>query len=261
MHPEDARLLAAYDRLLEEAVGYVRAADIRPTTPGDVVVLGVAARVLQLAHAVHSLCASGHAGEAPALGRSILNGTASLVAICDRDREGRAFAFVHGGRLSHARIEGTARELGLAGDERERFIRNLAEASGTGERQFIERGTYMLKLGSRRDTWHGLSDEQLFSAMGMASWYELVYRTFSDESHVNARAVTFEIREVLRRDVAFGSKFGPTWEVLLPSGRCVAEVIAQLNLAFDHRTRDRVLAISAPFEEALQKYRRYDQVT
>src|SRR5438128_6651302 len=87
MHPEDARLLAAYDRLLEEAVGYVRAADIRPTTPGDVVVLGVAARVLQLAHAVHSLCASGHAGEAPALGRSILNGTASLVAICDRDRE------------------------------------------------------------------------------------------------------------------------------------------------------------------------------
>ena len=262
MHAEDRALVDAHRALLDRALSFLRALSVEPQTPGDVVVLGLVARVLQLAHAVQSLCEEGHAGEAPPVARAILNGTASLVAICDKDREGRAFAYVHGGRLSKRRIEGAARELGLSGEDRKRFIQQLNEASTDGERAFVKAGTYMLRLGNeRKDTWHGLTDEKLFSQMGLAPWYELVYRTFSDESHVSARAVTLEIREVLNHDITFGAKFGPAWEVLLPSGRCVAETLAQLNLAFKLDRRPEVLAISKPYEEAIGNYRHYDRVT
>jgi len=262
MDIEDRKLLTAHDDLLVRAVDFLRNPKLDPRSPGQFVILGLGARVLQLAHALQALCEAGHAGEGAALARSILSGTASLVAICDDDREARAFAYVQGGRLTKSRIDGAARELGLHHEELSEFVRKLADASTAGERQFVDAGVVAKRLGNdRSDTWHGWSDQRLFEEMKMSSWYELSYRTFSDESHVSARAVTQEVREFTRRDVGFGSKFGPCWEVVLPSGRCVAKVLAQLNIVFEVDERDAVQGVSRPFEDALRAYKHYDHVT
>lgn len=93
--------------------------------------------------------------------------------------------------------------------------------------------------------------------MGMSALYELFYRTLSDESHVNARSLKQEMYEVQTGDLSFGSKFGPAWEALLPSGRCVAEVMAQLNGTFGSGLQEHVEALAEEFSVALAAYQRF----
>lgn len=40
----------------------------------------------------------------------------------------------------------------------------------------------------------------------------------------------------------------------MPSGRCIVEVVAQLNLALGWDRRDEILRLGKPFEDALRAY-------
>jgi len=255
MRLTDRELLQAHETLLRRLVDFLRSANFPRQRPSDVLVVGLAVRVLQLAHALHLLVEGGHAGEGGPIARAILSGCASLVAICDTDRDGRAYAYTLSARLPKARVEAAAKELGMAPDDAARFAAAAVEANRGNAQAFRDAGVYQRKMGLRKDTWHGLTDRKLFSEMGMSLWYEIFYRTFSDESHVNARAIGPELDEVLAADIGLGSKFARSFEVLTASGRCAAEVVAQLNLTFEWNRRPEILKISESFESAVRAYR------
>lgn len=58
--------------------------------------------------------------------------------------------------------------------------------------EYAKHGVTPTKLGTR-DTWHGLSDHELFDRMKAAWWYDLFYAPFSDEAHANAATLGPEI--------------------------------------------------------------------
>jgi hypothetical protein len=83
--PHDKALFDAHDRLLKEALEFLRSTRLKAETPGQIAILGLAAREL--------LCVEGHAGEADPIARALLSGVVNLVAIASRLR-GRAVAFL-----------------------------------------------------------------------------------------------------------------------------------------------------------------------
>jgi hypothetical protein len=255
MAPADRALLTAHEELLTRIYLFLRSSKFPRAKPSDILIVGLALRVVQLSHALHALCENGHAGEAGPLARAILSGCASLVAICDSDRDERAYAYTLSARLPRKRVEAAAKELGLSPEASAQFAADAVEANRSNAKAFRDAGVYQRKLGQRKDTWHGLTERELFEKMGMSLWYEIFYRAFSDESHVNARAIGAELTEVLAADIGLGSKFAPSGEVLAASGRCAAEVIAQLNLAFEWDRRSEIEKMSEPFEDALKVYR------
>lgn len=260
MRAEDKVLIQAHDALLDRVVAFLRTVEVTYESPGDAIVWGLALRVLQLAHALQSLLESGYASVAAATARAILSGAVSLVAICDADKDGRAHAFAKSAEMSTARASGIADALGLQGSERTTFLEQAATKVATSA--FVRAGIEPRRVADRRDdTWHGTTDRDLFEKMGMGSWYELFYRTLSDESHVNARAIGNELRELMAGDIGFGSKYAPSWEVLLPTGKCVVEVLGQLDVVFGWNRQEEVRALGQPFETALNDYARAGAAT
>jgi hypothetical protein len=159
----------------------------------------------------------------------------------DAVRDGRAYAYTLSARLPRKRVEAAAKELGLSAEAAAKFAADAVQANRDNAQAFRDAGVYQRKMGLRKDTWHGLTDRELFEKMRMSLWYEIFYRAFSDESHVNARAISVEVSEVLAADIGLGSKFAPCG--------------AQLNLAFEWDRRPEIVKISEPFEEALKVYR------
>lgn len=55
-------------------------------------------------------------------------------------------------------------------------------------------GIEPIKFGNRRDTWSGLSDEELAEFVGAGNWYMDHYGLLSDASHVNVGGIWRQLR-------------------------------------------------------------------
>jgi hypothetical protein len=62
--------------------------------PGQIVVFAVVARIIQIGCALQDLLERGYGGEAYPLARSMLTGMVHVVALVDRDTDGRALQFM-----------------------------------------------------------------------------------------------------------------------------------------------------------------------
>ena len=249
----DIELAARHADLLAAATDLLASAKLSIRSPGDVVILALAARVIQLAHAIQDMCERGYGGESAPLARAALSGTVALMTLCEPRRDGLARTFVESIAMSTTRIERIGKALGLEGDGLRELAGQFTATAAKNLEAFDEVDS--VRLGGDIRTWHGLPTERdLFVRVGMTDWYDLFYGPFSDEAHVGARSLGVEAAEVQRSEIGLGPKWEPLWETFFATSKCVTEILGQLDLEFGIGRRAEVEAIADRFAAALRAY-------
>lgn len=264
-------LLEAHEQFLRDAIKWMNCLDHRPTvTVAETVMLPLAVRVLQLGRALQAQCQVGYAGEAAPIARSMLSGAITLVCIADADPDARAVAYLqHEESVRKKRIADLVKQSEEArasgqvpyfeDEELREIIAEDAELTKTNAGKFAAfaaQGILPKKLGSRKDTWHGLDDRTLFEAMGAADWYLSYYRLFSDEGHVTANSLYREFSQRLAGRIDIGPRYEDPVVVIGASGKAIPETLSQINRSFGVGSRADVLALKQRLDEAIGAYKR-----
>src|SRR5437773_1319660 len=124
-------LLNAADRLLTDVTTFMSTAPVLDTELEQKIALGLTARVLKLAHAVHRLCVADCAVDAEPVARAMLSGAASLIFMLDYDVKRRAALFlIEGQKQEKRRFERLKRNGMLT---KERLGQHIRESNATLE--------------------------------------------------------------------------------------------------------------------------------
>ncbi len=264
-------LLEAHEHFLRDAINWLSCLDPRPTmTVAETMMVSLAVRVIQLGRALQAQCQAGYAGEAAPIARAMLSGAMTLVCIADADSDARAVAYLHHEEyVRKKRIADLIKQskeahaLGQAAYFSEEELRQiiaedaeLTKINAAKFSAFAAKGITPKKLGSRKDTWHGLDDRGLFEAMGAAEWYLSYYRLFSDDGHVTANSLYTEFSQRLAGHVDIGPRYEDPIHLIGASGKAIPETLSQVNRSFGAGSRADVLALKQRLDAAVREYKR-----
>jgi hypothetical protein len=199
----------------------------------------------------------------------MLSGAITLVYIADADSDARAVAYLH--HEEHVRKKrisdlikksNQARSLGLSPQyfsegELQQITdedTELTKANAAKFAAFAAQGISPKKLGSRRDTWHGLNDRELFEAVGGADWYLAYYRLFSDDGHVTANSLYTEFSQRLAGHVDIGPRYEDPIHLIGASDKAIPETLSQINRSLGIGSLAEVLALKQRLDAAINGY-------
>ncbi len=258
--PDDQReLLQGHDEFLREAVQIAaRVGNRCRERPSNFIARATFTRIIQLARGVHSLSLAGYANEAQPLARSMVNAAVNLMAILGADSDARAVLFTFFSQPRRRRrlqslvtqgfvTEDQAKEL--EADETQKDEEALRHQALSG----VKPAT---KLGNRRDTWSGLSDEKLMEHVHRRDWHDIYYVPFSDAVHANVLGMYEEIVLLSQGIVSYGPRYpGRTlFLVIMASADSVGEALRQLDRHFALGTRAAIERLKGKIADAVRHY-------
>lgn len=249
-------ILKAHDRLLNRAAEFLQGIQITVEgKPGQIVVFALVARIIQIGCALQDLLERGYGGEAHPLARSMLTGMAHIVALVDRETDGRALQFMIDSEKHQLQLVERAERYEIWDSPKANVAREeIAKSYREFRERFAKQGVVASKIkpeGTR--TWHGLNSERdLFEALGMGHVYEFDYAWLSDETHMNIGAVTGELLDAVDGQTGFGPKGELPREVLFASSYAIPEALAQLSNLLGLGRRDEAAAMQKDFRSRLR---------
>jgi len=191
----------------------------KPTQPRDAVPYALFGRLLQVARAILFGVTNGYAGEMKPLARGLVSAAIAIKLISCEELRGQSGPEpmdlqAEGDNRTNLQKESDARALAYLAHVstiRSRQNKGFLESGWMTEAQFdevtkkaeaddaaslafyAEHGIKPSKLGKKTDTWHGLNDHDAADKVGVPDWYDLYYRSFSEESHMSEPAVRTEL--------------------------------------------------------------------
>ena len=213
--------------------------------------------LLNRARAVSALFATGYVQEADPIVRSMISAAANLLIIVSRpDPDGFALmyylhiedlALFRTNRLEEAGVVGSATADRMRQEIRQAAAPHRAAADAAGMKQ-------PAKLGSKKDTWTGLTDEQLMKEVGADRWYASYYRHMSSGVHADASTIGPDILALVNGEAAVG----PRYREPLAALRVSVEVMHGAMLAFHKHFRAGDLTLidqaKTAVDRAIQEY-------
>jgi len=259
--------------MLLDAVNWLNAAGIETKTFGDLFVLLLAKRVIQLGYGLETLCEAGYAGDAAPLARTMLNGAINLVYLAEADRDGRAAAYVKQEQLIRrkrikrilAQCEAdrvAGRRPMLSEDQVAQLHQDDVRVTADEEAKLAElarQGIVPVKRGNNPNTWTGFTERELYQAMNAESWYLSFYALFSDAAHVSANSLTGSLNEILQGVSFFGPQFEDPQFVVRASHQAVLQVLYQLERLYGLGKFAEAKAIDQQMLAAIGSYQQPEQ--
>ncbi|HVC75341.1 MAG TPA: DUF5677 domain-containing protein [Candidatus Micrarchaeaceae archaeon] len=162
------------------------------------------------ARAVSALFASGYVQEADPIVRSMINATANFLFIVGRpDPDG--FALMYYLHIEDLALFRTTRleEAGMVDAARADRMKDEIRQAAAPHRAAAEAAGMSIppKPGSKKDTWTGLSDEQLMKEVGADRWYASYYRHLSSGVHADASTIGPDILALVNGVAAVGPRY------------------------------------------------------
>jgi hypothetical protein len=254
-----AELLDVHSLVVREAMLIVTPAMQRSQeSPGNFALCAIFNRLLRMARAVEMMGRLGYADGSQPVARSMVNAAVDIIFIAARDTNERALTYAF---YSRERRRRRARSLVDHG-----FItKEQAEAWDAQEVQKEEESlarhaasgiTPMDKLGDRKTSWHGQSDEFLIRQVGRGDWYDLYYVPFSDTAHANVVGSLKEMQELAAGKINIGPRFDdlPLYVVVLASADTLTQALDHLNRFFALGPEEAVGTLRGRMLDALREY-------
>lgn len=230
-HMDLGRALTAHRSLLDTAEGMPGAIDLSKERVGHWVPLVLFARLVHLGEAVHRLVEQGFTDVADPLTRAMVSAAMNIVAIVDKDSDGRALAFLAiVPRIRKKRLEALVRHELLSRGDADQIESEHAANDQMVLAEYGRKGVRAAKIGGGKG-WHGLTfDECLFKTMDAGFWYDLYYSPFSDDVHVNAAAIGPEIAALRNgNQLEFGPRMSNPGITLMASNQAICQALRQLD--------------------------------
>ena len=190
--------------------------------------------LLNRARAVSALFATGYVQEADPIVRAMINAAVNFLYLVTR-ADPDAFAlmyFLHLEDVAVFRATEMEKEGILDTETAERMRQEARDAAAPHRDAANAAGMQVPpKPGGKRDTWTGLSDQQLMAEVHAERWYAIYYRYFSSAVHADASTIGEDI-QALALGVA---SVGPRYRDPLGAIRVSVEVLHGALLGFHRR--------------------------
>jgi hypothetical protein len=267
-------MLAAADTFLREMDATLASGSVKPGSLRVDVPYALYVRMMQLARAISFLGANGYGEEAKPLARAILSTSIAIKVIVGDDlrnkpplqdqppvdfekvSDGRALAYLSYHTFIRRRLNQAYLRRGWVDRQRvEEVDREVDAQDAATLAEYEKQGITPIKLGTKEDSWHGLSDEAAATLVGVPDWYDLYYRPFSEESHGSEPAIRAELERLAKDGIV---KIGPRYDDPFPVLNALLNAVGAAMLGLDRQfglgRADDIEKTAQPFVAAIKEH-------
>jgi hypothetical protein len=232
--PADAwqHLIADHREMLREAFRICETSPMKLTEVGQYVPWALFLYLMQLGRGLQTLLEAGYPEAAKPVARAMIGAAINIVAIVDADSDGRALQYVvHSRAVRRKGLERLVAQGHLTDGKAQVIDQIDTDLEDKKLAGFRAAGIEPAPLGKGKNTWHGLSDKDLFDRMDATRWYQLYYGPLSDAgAHASAGAAGFQLLDLIfqGQGVVGPRDADPTY-IVLASLEAVFESLFQLD--------------------------------
>jgi hypothetical protein len=221
-------------------------------SPDALVLTAIGLQQLHQAKALQRLAETGFHDAGEPLVRAMSCDAVMILVIAEKDSGPRAAAYLE---FALATLDKWVKNLVDHGNLPEEASKRIgAEAAESWTRildHYAKQGSKSQRIGANPGYWAGVTDRELFQAVGKEDWWAQYYAPFSDSAHASVSSMQSALRLASRRRLDSGARDKDGLLVLAASSDLLIQAFVVLNRHFGKDTGDLFEELNRRFNEAI----------